>query len=227
MKATEIVGRPVVTLDGEDVAQVRDVVYDDEGVVVGFTLAGRGLFAGPRRESLPWPAVRALGPDALIVTGADVFVDQAAVVERSARRNGGGGGLVLGSRVMTDGGTDLGSVVDVVLEVGVSTAVVRGYQIDPSDALGEHRHHPLIPMPDTIAVSGEALVVPAAITDFVVDDLAGFGAAVEAFRARTHPVAAPAAAAPAGALPQQAAAPQEAAGPVGGVRYVTSEGGPS
>ncbi len=41
MKATEIVTRPVVTLAGEDVAQIRDVVYDDDGVVVGFTLAGR------------------------------------------------------------------------------------------------------------------------------------------------------------------------------------------
>ncbi len=185
MKATEIVGRPVVTLGGEDLAQVRDVVYDDEGVVVGFTLAGRGLFAGPRKESLPWSGIVALGPDALMVASADVFVEQAAVVERSARRNGGSGGFVLGSRVITDGGTDLGSVVDVVLEVDAAAAVVRGYQIDPSDALGANRHHPLIPLPDTIAVSGEALVVPAAITDFVVDDLAGFGAAVTAFRTRS------------------------------------------
>jgi hypothetical protein len=42
----------------------------------------------------------------------------------------------------------------------------------------------LIPLPATLAVSGEKLVVPAAVTDFVADDLAGFGAAVDAFRAR-------------------------------------------
>jgi uncharacterized protein YrrD len=185
MKATEIIKRPVVTLGGEDVAQIRDVVYDDDGIVAGFTLAGRGIFAGPRKDALEWSAVLALGPDAVMIRDADVFVERATVVDRQSRKNNGSGGLVLGSRVITDGGTDLGAVTDVVLEVGAS-AVVRGYQIDPSDALGERRHHPLIPLPDTIAVSGEALVVPAAVTDFVVEDLAGFGAAIEAFRTRLH-----------------------------------------
>lgn len=185
MRATEIIKRPVVTLGGEDVAQIRDVVYDDDGIVAGFTLAGRGIFAGPRKDALEWAGVLALGPDAVMVRDADVFVEQATVVDRQARRNTGAGGLVLGSRVITDGGTDLGAVTDVVIEVG-SSAVVRGYQIDPSDALGERKHQPLIPLPDTIAVSGEALVVPVAVTDFVVEDLAGFGAAIEAFRARLH-----------------------------------------
>jgi len=41
----------------------------------------------------------------------------------------------------------------------------------------------LIPLPDTLAASGEHLIVPAAAKDFVSHDLAGFGAAVEAFRA--------------------------------------------
>jgi hypothetical protein len=41
-----------------------------------------------------------------------------------------------------------------------------------------------IPLPDTVAVSGENLIVPAAATEFVSEDLAGFGAAVGAFRAR-------------------------------------------
>lgn len=183
MKATEIVTRPVVTLAGEDVAQIRDVVYDDDGVVVGFTLAGRGIFAGPRKDALPWAGLTALGPDALMVTGEEVFVPREEIVEKAARKSGSKGGLVLGSRVLTDGGIDLGAVTDVVLEVG-NSAVVRGYEIDPTDALPGNRHRALIPLPDTIAVSGEALVVPASITGFVADDLAGFGAAVDAFRAQ-------------------------------------------
>jgi hypothetical protein len=42
----------------------------------------------------------------------------------------------------------------------------------------------LIPLPDTISVSGEALMVPATAVDFVSDDLSGFGASVDAFRSR-------------------------------------------
>ncbi len=41
----------------------------------------------------------------------------------------------------------------------------------------------LIPLPDIVDVSGEHLIVPAGATEFVGDDLAGFGASVEAFRA--------------------------------------------
>lgn len=184
MRATEIEKRPVVTLGGEDVAQVKDLVYDEDGAVGGFTLNGRGLFAGPLKQALPWSGVSALGPDAVVVTDESVFVPRDDVVEAAARRGGTRGGHVIGSRVLTDAGTDLGEVTDVVVQVDPGRAVLVGYQIKPTDALGADRHHALIPLPAALAVSGENLVVPAAATEFVVDDLAGFGAAVDAFRAR-------------------------------------------
>lgn len=46
------------------------------------------------------------------------------------------------------------------------------------------KDHVADPLPDTVAASGEHLVVPASAADFVGDDLAGFGAAVDAFRAQ-------------------------------------------
>ena len=52
------------------------------------------------------------------------------------------------------------------------------------EALGRAGHKVLIPLPDTISVSGEALIVPAAASEFVSDNLADFGASIEAFRAR-------------------------------------------
>jgi hypothetical protein len=44
-----------------------------------------------------------------------------------------------------------------------------------------------VPRGETLAVSGRALVVPADAVRFVADDLAGFAARVEAFRARGGP----------------------------------------
>jgi uncharacterized protein YrrD len=52
--ASAIHGLPVVTLGGEDVAEVRDVIYSpDAGRVVGLTLNKRGFLSGRRREVLP------------------------------------------------------------------------------------------------------------------------------------------------------------------------------
>ena len=187
MRTSEITKRPVVTFAGDDVAQIKDIVYSaGGGAVGGFTLAGRGLFAGPSKQSLAWTSVAALGADAVMIRDENSLEPAAAVLDASAA-SGGSGGNVLGSQVLTDTGTDLGKVVDVVIEVtgeyGGQCDVV-GYEIEASEALGTKGQKVLIPLPDTIAASGEHLMVPASAKDFVGHDLAGFGAAVNDFRAQ-------------------------------------------
>ena len=187
MRTSEIAKLPVVTMAGEDVAQVKDVVYAaGGGAVGGFTLAGRGLFAGPLKQALAWSSVSALGADALMIADESVLQDTQAVLDVSAA-SGGSGGDVLGSKVLTDGGTDLGTVVDVIVEVEGGTdgtCHVVGYEIEASEALGTRGTKVLIPLPDTLAASGEHLMVPASAKNFVSHDLAGFGASVAAFRAQ-------------------------------------------
>lgn len=187
MRTSEITKRPVVTMAGEDVAQVKDIVYAaGGGAVGGFTLAGRGLFAGPLKQSLAWSAVTALGSDAVMIADESVLEPTQSLLDASAA-SGGTGGDVLGSQVLTDTGTDLGTVIDVVLEVGDTAGGacdVVGYEIEASEALGTKGTKVLIPLPDTIAASGQHLMVPASAKDFVSHDLAGFGASVAAFRAQ-------------------------------------------
>ena len=138
MRTSEVTKRPVVTLGGEDVAQIKDVVYSaGGGAVDGFTLAGRGLFSGPRHEALPWGAVMALGPDAVIIRDEEVLVATATVLDGSSSAAGSGGD-VLGSQVLTDSGTELGTVVDVILEIsddGGGQCDVVGYEVAASQAL--------------------------------------------------------------------------------------------
>jgi uncharacterized protein YrrD len=181
MRAREIVGRPVVTLDAaEDVAQVKDVLFDHaEARVLGFTLTKRGFLGSPLKEVLPWARVAALGRDA-------VMIETAAAIARPEgdMASGGGGGEVIGSSVITDAGKELGTVVDVILEVGVRAAVV-GYEMR-APAEGREKDAPtrLIPIGDTHAASGKALIVPAAVERYARDDLTGFGGAVADYRAR-------------------------------------------
>lgn len=188
MRASEIAKRPVVTFGGEDVAQVKDIIYaGGGGQVGGFTLNGRGFFSGPLKLSLAWKSVAMLGPDALMIRDESALADRDQVLTDTGASDDDHGGNVLGSRVLTDDGTDLGKVIDVIIEVNDERkpfADVVGYEIEPSEALGKDVKQVLLPLPDTAAASGQHLIVPAAARDFVSDDLAGFGAAIENFRRR-------------------------------------------
>lgn len=186
MRTSEIIKRPVVTRGGEDIAQVKDIIYSaGKGAVAGFTLAGRGIFAGPLPVGLPWASVSALGNDAVMIADENAL-QPVETLTSAAQSEGGAGRNILGSRVLTDGGTDLGIVVDVVVQVGQQGAEqcdVVGYEIESADAGSAQAARMLIPLPDTLAASGEHLIVPTSTTKFVQHDLAGFGAAIEEFRA--------------------------------------------
>lgn len=188
MRTSEIVKRPVVTFAGEDVAQIKDVLYAaGGGEVGGFTLNGRGLLAGPLKTSLPWSSVASLGPDAVMITDESVLIARDDLLSSTGAAGAGHGGDILHSRVLTDDGVDLGQVVDVVVEIGADgrrQCDVVGYEIEPSPSLSSDAKRLLIPLPDTLAASGENLMVPASARNFVGNDLAGFGASVAAFRAQ-------------------------------------------
>ncbi len=180
LRASELAGRPVVTLGGELVAEVKDIVFERTGGrIAGFTLRNPGLFSRSRKDSLPWNAVHGVGRDAVMVADEAVLITAKELAPRKQARKAD----VLEDRVLTDNGRDLGRVVDVVLHSGTSLDVV-GYEVEASEALGTAGRRVFIPLPDTVAVSGENLIVPAAATEFVSEDLAGFGAAVDAFRSR-------------------------------------------
>lgn len=181
VRASSLVKLPVVTLAGEDVAQVKDVVYDaSRGQVVAFTLAGRGLLSGPKKEVVQWDDVHGVGPQAILVADESALTPRAELDGRDIDERD-----VIGARVITDDGRELGTVSDLVIDVrqGTGEADAVGYQIDPSDSFRDSSDHVLLPLPDTLSVTGDNLVVPHQATEYVRNDLAGFGAAVEQFRA--------------------------------------------
>ncbi|MBQ1088881.1 PRC-barrel domain-containing protein [Streptomyces sp. B93] len=177
LRASDITKTPVVTLAGEDVGQVKDIVFDaSTGSIRCFTLAGRGLFSGPLHRALLWEKVHALGPDAVMVR------DEAALEEDDtaarSERDEQGGADVLGVAVTTRSGTRLGTVVDAVVETG-RAPVVAGYEIDTAE-----RRHVLLPVTGPVTVSKERMLVPDATAEHSAGDLEGFGAAAQALRDR-------------------------------------------
>ncbi|WP_306336271.1 PRC-barrel domain-containing protein [Streptomyces sp. KL118A] len=167
MSAGDLTKRPVVTLGGEAVAQVKDVVLDGAGGrIAGFTLAGRGLLSGPLRKSLPWAAVHALGVDAVMITSAEVLEGKSAV----ASWEEASGGLVRGARVLTDRGVQVGTVLDVVVEAGCEGRVV-GVEMTSTEALGRHGRTVFLPLCGRPAMTGDTLLVPAQDTEHAVEEL--------------------------------------------------------
>ncbi|MFJ8096042.1 PRC-barrel domain-containing protein [Streptomyces griseofuscus] len=181
--ASELTKRVVVTLDGEAVAQVKDTVFDfGAGRITGFTLSGRGLLAGPLKVSLPLSGVHAIGPSAVMIPGTAVLTERKAVLSAHQAEHG----QVLGAPVLTDQGTETGTVLDIVIEAGASGRVI-GFEIALKETTDQGKRRAFIPRGEALAVSGRAMVIPAQAHHFIADDLPSFGAQVEAFRRYTAP----------------------------------------
>lgn len=179
MRASELMSLPVVSiLSGEDVAEIRDVVYDSAAHrLLGFTLNKRGLFSGRMKDVLPAAAIAAIGADAIMVA-SDEAITESATPE--ALENPGAATSVIGNRVLSADGNDLGKVIGVIVSTGATPAAV-GYEIDPTDS-GDSV---FVPISEQMALSGENLLLPAEATEFIRNDLAGFGAAVADYRTST------------------------------------------
>ncbi|KUL35458.1 PRC-barrel domain-containing protein [Streptomyces regalis] len=177
MRASEITKKPVVTLAGDDLGQVKDLVFDaSTGSIRCFTLAGRGLLAGPLHRALLWRNVHALGPDAVMVRDESALEEDDTAAQPSAKEPAGGN--VLGVAIMTRSGARLGTVTDAVVEAG-KTPVVAGYEIETP----EHRRV-LLPVAGPVTVSGERVLVADATAQYRAGDLGGFGTAAESLRIR-------------------------------------------
>lgn len=179
LRASTLIGRPIVTLAGDSPFEVKDVVFDrSAGNVLGFTLRKHGFLGSPSKNELAWTDVHGMGPDAVVVADAD------ALHRPDGDNLTKSGGNVLGDRVLTESGTDLGEVVEAIISTGSSADVV-GFEIEPSEHLqtGDSQNV-FLPLPDALGISGENVIVPDTAKDYISNDLSGFGGAVENFRSQ-------------------------------------------
>jgi sporulation protein YlmC with PRC-barrel domain len=83
--------------------------------------------------------------------------------------------------VLTDTGVRVGTITDVVVDTGSGDVV--GYEVRPADEPDTRKgRRSYLPLPETGAVSGEALIVPAGAVEYISNDLAGFGEAIDRYR---------------------------------------------
>lgn len=175
MRASEISGLPVVTIDGgEDAAEIKDIVYDAvHHHLVGFTLNKRGWFRGSLNAVLAIENVSGIGSDAVMVPGEDCMTLRAEAETPLAAPKADFD--VMGNDVVSSSGAVLGKVIDVIIETGARPNAV-GYEVDTADG------SVFVPSSAQMGLSAENLIVPAEAEQFTNNDLVGFGASVASFR---------------------------------------------
>jgi uncharacterized protein YrrD len=152
-RAAELIGMPVVTLDTATiVGEVRDVLFDPRQTsFVGITLRGRGLLSPPFIGLLPVAALRAIGHDAVMIESASSVVREDSDISAITGEQRD----IVGSEVVTDEGTVLGDISDIVLEINESTPAVVGYCVIQPDG-----HELIVPAPEGPREWAEVVVVP-------------------------------------------------------------------
>jgi uncharacterized protein YrrD len=175
-RATELIGRPVVTLDtADDVAEIKDIVFHSgRWDVIGFTLRGRGPLGEPDAGQIALESITAIGQHAVMIASDGVIARHIGALDRALEEPR----EVLGDEVITEAGRKIGTVSDLVLQLEPDRVDVAGYEVKTEDG-----KQVLVPIPDTFGVSGDTLVVPTSVEQYVTHDLTGFGGAVERFRA--------------------------------------------
>jgi sporulation protein YlmC with PRC-barrel domain len=104
---------------------------------------------------LPWTDIKAIGVDAVTVQSENVLQNEkdAAGAEDSTRASS-----LLGARVMTENGKELGTVHDVDLDMAAGR--ITGFTL-PGNLLDRLQHHPhLVPITGVRSV-GDGLIVVA------------------------------------------------------------------
>ena len=182
VRAGDLIGMPVITLDeARTIGEVRDVLFDPaESAFVGFTVRGRGLLSPPMIGLLPAAAIASTGQDAVMISSAeDIVRERDAIREQISERR-----EVPGNDVVTESGEPLGTVSDVVLELGEGAAGVVGYCVTLDNG-----RELVVPAPENAPDWADAIVVPDEIVRQATEGLIGFSRLLEQSR-RAGPMAA-------------------------------------
>jgi sporulation protein YlmC with PRC-barrel domain len=86
MHGHELIGRPVVDgSTGDDVAEIKDVVFDPgRGEITGFTLRKRGFLGRRLKAVLPADQVVSVGTDAVMIDGIEALTSPGDVPDEMA-----------------------------------------------------------------------------------------------------------------------------------------------
>ncbi len=155
-KGKNIVGKSIISVaTGEVLDKVRDVFFDAQNkMVLGFLVDEGGILSSAR--VLPFESVSVIGPDGVLVSSATTIVpakDAAHASDIMKEDN-----VVVGTKIMTDDGKDLGKINDIFFDE--VTGMIEGYEVTGglfADAVSGRSY---LPSPSRFKIGKDVALVP-------------------------------------------------------------------
>lgn len=161
----QLIGMPIISLsDGSEVGQVHDVIYNpSEGRLIAVTSSvGGGIFGGGRTLLLRTEDVYSLGEDAITVKDGNVIRE----VDRAAKEFGDEAGVaVLGKRLMTDDGSFLGKIDDVLIDR--ESRRITAYEVSGGIWHDLMKGQTDVPVEHITSIGADVVIVPASVKTMV------------------------------------------------------------
>lgn len=153
-RSSEVLGLPVIAFEnGKKLGDIKDIVYcPKKREIKGFILENRGF--DRRKRMLLFKDVLNIGKDAIIAQGPDCVVP---VRESGAGEGTGDEGGILGLKIYSRSGENLGVVKDVLFDQ--KTGLVEG--VEASDGLIQDiiQGRKLVPLFGKVEFGSETLLV--------------------------------------------------------------------
>lgn len=159
------IGMPVISLaDGERKGTVHDVVYSArEGRLLYFTVpVSGGFFGGGKTLLLDAVDIKSVGKDAITIANSDLLREQDRNVKQVAEDSGES---IVGKRLMTEDGDNLGSIDDVLIDP--ATFLIVAYQVSGGLWHDLMRGQTDVPVEMVLNVGKDVVVVPSSVKQVV------------------------------------------------------------
>jgi uncharacterized protein YrrD len=155
-KGKYIIGKSIITLDtGEIIDTVQDVLFDSQNnKILGFLVDEGGFLKSAR--VLPFESIKNIGTDGITVADKNAIVSARDV--ESIRDFTESNNILLGTKVMTEDGKDLGKISDVYFDETLGT--IEGYEVSGGMFADAMSGTSFLPNPKTINIGRDVAFVP-------------------------------------------------------------------
>ncbi|MDQ3015032.1 MAG: PRC-barrel domain-containing protein [bacterium] len=155
-KGKHIIGKTIITLDtGEIIDKVQDVIFDSQNnKIMAFLVDEGGMMKSAR--VLPFENAKRIGEDSITVESINAVVSAERV--RSIQEFVASNNILIGTKVMTEDGKNLGKINDVVFNE--ITGMIEGYEVTGGMFADAVSGSSFLPSPKTINIGRDVAFVP-------------------------------------------------------------------
>ncbi len=173
-KAREIIGLPVVTMNrGTKIYDVEDLVLDPErSQVLALVVQEKAMFHSAR--AIPFGRINVIGQDAVVIPDgkAVIQVNRDPVLRRLYT-----GMCVRGLRVLTDDGSRLGTVDDMLVDT--KTGEIKGYHVSLGRGMTMGQGSRWLPAERVLSIGHRVMFVPADVAKEFEEQTGGIAGALD------------------------------------------------